>query len=207
MSLQISVSSFIARYSQSSLVRLGALEPWQLAGNAAPHLLALLPYLSDDYVMRDQVAIHKTAMLESGVTIKGPAIIGPGTMVATGAYLRDGVWLDDECRIGPGSEIKSSFIFARSALPHFNYVGNSIVGEDVNCEAGSIVANHYNERQNKQISVRHRGMIIATGVTKFGSLIGDGSRIGANAVLSPGTILPPASIVPRLGLVDQSVEG
>jgi UDP-N-acetylglucosamine diphosphorylase / glucose-1-phosphate thymidylyltransferase / UDP-N-acetylgalactosamine diphosphorylase / glucosamine-1-phosphate N-acetyltransferase / galactosamine-1-phosphate N-acetyltransferase len=67
-----------------------------------------------------------------------------------------------------------------------------------------VLANHFNERTDKQISVRINGTVIATGLTKFGALIGDGSRIGANAVTSPGTLLPPGSVVSRLGLVDQS---
>ena len=70
-----------------------------------------------------------------------------------------------------------------------------------------MLANHFNERADKQISVRIDGQVVATGLTKFGGLIGDGSRIGANAVTSPGTLLPPGSVVPRLGLVDQSGAG
>jgi acetyltransferase-like isoleucine patch superfamily enzyme len=70
-----------------------------------------------------------------------------------------------------------------------------------------VLANHFNERTDKHISVWLDGQEVATGLTKFGALIGDGSRIGANAVTSPGTLLPPGSVVPRLGLVDQSRPG
>lgn len=204
--MQIPISEFIAAYASSPLALLGDLEVWDLAGNAAPHVLKLLEMIDDDFFVNGDVAVHKTANIEQGVTIKGPAIIGPGVQVASGAYLRDGVWLDQSCRIGPGSEVKSAFIFRDSSLPHFNYVGNSVIGEDVNCEAGSIIANHYNEREDKIIKLNYNGQIIDTGVKKFGSLVGDFSRIGANAVLSPGTILNVRSIVPRLGLVDQISE-
>jgi acetyltransferase-like isoleucine patch superfamily enzyme len=70
-------------------------------------------------------------------------------------------------------------------------------------EAGAVLANHFNERRDKQVSVWLDGQVVPTGLTKFGALIGDGCRIGANAVTSPGTLLPPGNVVPRLGLVDQ----
>jgi acetyltransferase-like isoleucine patch superfamily enzyme len=73
----------------------------------------------------------------------------------------------------------------------------------VNLEAGAVIANHYNERVHKEISVLVNGQVFSTGVQKFGALIGDGTRIGANAVSSPGTILPPRSVVKRLELVEQ----
>ena len=107
-------------------------------------------------------------------------------------------------KIGAGCEIKQSIIFSETAIAHFNYVGNSIIGSNVNFEAGSVAANHYNERKDKTISVLYNGNVIQTNVEKFGSLVGDDSKIGANAVLSPGTILSKNSIVGRLELVEQA---
>jgi UDP-N-acetylglucosamine diphosphorylase / glucose-1-phosphate thymidylyltransferase / UDP-N-acetylgalactosamine diphosphorylase / glucosamine-1-phosphate N-acetyltransferase / galactosamine-1-phosphate N-acetyltransferase len=135
--------------------------------------------------------------------MKGPIIIGPGCFIGAHAYLRGGVFLDEGVVIGPGCEVKSSFIFKRSALAHFNFAGDSIIGENVNMEAGSILANHYNERVDKSIRSVVDGKVLLLPVTKFGSLIGDGSRIGANAVLSPGSVLAPGSIIKRLELVEQ----
>lgn len=91
----------------------------------------------------------------------------------------------------------------KSAIAHFNYIGNSLIGENVNFEAGSICANHFNERIDQIISVKFNGETIITNSEKFGSLVGDNSRIGANAVLSPGTILNKNSMVKRLELVEQ----
>ena len=113
------------------------------------------------------------------------------------------MFLDKSVKIGPGSEIKSSIICSGTAIAHLNYVGNSIIGKNVNFEAGSIAANHYNERTDKKIQIAYKNQIIDTGVTKFGALVGDNSKIGANAVLSPGTILPKNSVVSRLELIDQ----
>ncbi|MEZ4899372.1 MAG: hypothetical protein R2806_21175, partial [Saprospiraceae bacterium] len=87
---------------------------------------------------------------------------------------------------------------------HFNYIGNSLIGHHVNFEAGSVCANHFNERDDKTIFVMHRGERINTGVIKFGALVGDHVKIGANAVLSPGTILEKNRIVGRLELINQT---
>ncbi len=151
------------------------LAPWEIVARLAD---LLTPF------------IHPDAVIEAGAIIKPPVVIGAGCFVAAHAYLRGGVVLGDRVMVGPGVEIKSSLIGPGSALAHFNFVGDSILGADVNLEAGAVIANHWNERPD-------------TGRIKFGALIGDHCRIGANAVLSPGTILKPGTIVPRLALVDQ----
>jgi UDP-N-acetylglucosamine diphosphorylase / glucose-1-phosphate thymidylyltransferase / UDP-N-acetylgalactosamine diphosphorylase / glucosamine-1-phosphate N-acetyltransferase / galactosamine-1-phosphate N-acetyltransferase len=151
------------------------------------------------------MAIHKTAVIESNVILKAPVIIGPKCFIGANAYVRGGVWLIDHVTVGTGCEIKSSIIFPNSAIAHFNFIGDSIIGRNVNFEAGSVTANHYNERKDKTIFVYYHSSIIKTDTHKFGSLVGDDSKIGANAVLSPGTILARGTIVNRLGLVDQSV--
>lgn len=157
----------------------------------------------EDYVSK--VEIHPTAIIEEGVIMKGPVFIGPNCFVGAHAYLRGGVYLFGNNSIGPGCEIKSSIIFAKSNLAHFNFVGDSVIGSNVNLEAGAIIANHYNERTDKEITVILNNKPVKTGVTKFGAVVGDNCKIGANAVLSPGTLLPPGTIVPRLALIDQSL--
>jgi NDP-sugar pyrophosphorylase family protein len=178
-------------------------QPWEVTECLKEIIRIRLLHLGDDYEITDEVAIHKTAIVETGAVLKSPAIIGPDCVVGAHAYFREGVFLDHSVKIGPGCEIKNSIVFSGTAIAHFNYVGNSIIGRNANFEAGSIAANHYNERVNKRISVLCRGEVIDTGVNKFGSLVGDDSRIGANAVLSPGTILEQNSIVRRLELVEQ----
>ena len=91
-------------------------------------------------------------------------------------------------------------------MAHFNFVGDSILGSDVNLEAGSIVCNYRNERADKEIRVRVGAGLHATGCDKFGAVIGDGCRIGANAVLAPGAVLEPRSIVGRGALHDDEQE-
>lgn len=155
-------------------------------------------------IIKDEVFIHPTAVIEEGVIMKGAIYIGPNCFVGAHAYLRGGVYLTGNNSIGPGCEVKSSILFPKSNLAHFNFVGDSIIGSDVNFEAGSIICNHYNERKDKEISVLINGILVKTGVTKFGAVVGDGCRIGANAVLSPGSLLLPNTVVPRTALIDQS---
>jgi len=97
-------------------------------------------------------------------------------------------------------------LLEHSAVAHFNFVGDSLIGHDVNIEAGAILANHYNEREDDIVYVRINGQRISTGMHKLGAVVGDGCRIGANAVLSPGTLLPPRSIVKKLELIEQDPE-
>lgn len=179
------------------------LQPWEITSNLKIIIEELILQLNDDYNIMDGVAVHKTAQVESGVVLKRPVVINENCVVGANAYFREGVFLDKSVKIGPGCEIKSSIICSGTAIAHFNYIGNSIIGRNVNFEAGSIAANHYNERISKRIFVLFQSEVIDTGVEKFGSLVGDDSKIGANAVLSPGTILEKNTIVKRLELIEQ----
>jgi NDP-sugar pyrophosphorylase family protein len=207
--MPITVTDIAERASQSQVAHLCPLPPWAWIAHAERHirdLLAALP-APDDYSIDGDIAVHRTSRVEAGAVLKGPLVIGPRCFIAAGAYLRGGNWIEGDCVIGPGVELKSSFVFAGTHIAHFNFVGDSIVGSDVNLEAGSIVCNHRNERQDKRIRLRIGPSVIDTGVTKLGALIGDHARIGANAVLSPGTVLPRHAIVARASLVEQDPEG
>jgi len=180
--------------------------PWTITSGIKEIILDLIPKLGADFKVENDIAIHRSAVLEPGITLKGPVIIMEKCRIGANAYFREGVFLDSSVHIGPGSEIKSSLIFSGTAIAHLNYIGNSIIGRNVNFEAGSIAANHYNERVDKRIRVSFQNQIIDTGQEKFGALVGDHSRIGANGVLSPGTILEKYSIVKRLQLIEQLKE-
>lgn len=179
--------------------------PWDLTQGINNIILERISLLNNNFIINNNIAIHKTAVIETNVTLKPPIIIGKNCFIGANSYLRNGVFLMDNVKIGTGCEIKTSIIYPESAIAHFNFIGDSIIGRRVNFEAGSITANHYNEREDKTIIVVHNSEKINTYITKFGSLVGDDSRIGANAVLSPGTLLTPKSIVKRLELVEQSI--
>lgn len=194
------VSTFISRWPDLALAESAA---WLIAQDCENQVAALLSRLPAGYRLHGDCAVHESAFVEQGAVMKGPIIVGPGAYVAAGAYLRGGVYLGRDCIVGPSCEIKSSFMLSGSKLAHFNFVGDSLIGEKVNIEAGAIIANYRNELDGALIRIRHEGQVIETGVSKFGALVGDGCKIGANAVVAPGALLGPGARVPRLGLVDQ----
>jgi UDP-N-acetylglucosamine diphosphorylase / glucose-1-phosphate thymidylyltransferase / UDP-N-acetylgalactosamine diphosphorylase / glucosamine-1-phosphate N-acetyltransferase / galactosamine-1-phosphate N-acetyltransferase len=191
------IAEYVAGIGASPLAPWANLRPEQLTAQSASIVEKLLSSLSvSEYRISSGIAVHVTATVEQGATLKPPLVLSPGVFVAAGAYLRGGCWLGEGCCVGPSSELKSSLVFSGSVLAHFNFIGDSIIGSQVNFEAGSVVCNHRNE---------HRAASAGTAAVKFGALVGDGSCVGANAVLAPGTILVPNSVVGRLGLVDQQL--
>jgi UDP-N-acetylglucosamine diphosphorylase / glucose-1-phosphate thymidylyltransferase / UDP-N-acetylgalactosamine diphosphorylase / glucosamine-1-phosphate N-acetyltransferase / galactosamine-1-phosphate N-acetyltransferase len=194
------ISEFVSKPAQS----LADMAPWNATTRAADIIGDWIAHLPDGYAVNSGIAIHHSSQVETGAILKAPVLIGPNCFVAAGAYLRGGVWLEGEDIIGPYCEVKSSFMFSHSKIAHLSFVGDSIIGRDVNIEAGAMIANYRNEKPDKQIRFRHRNVLIDTGVDKFGAVLGDGTRIGANAVIAPGAALAPNSIVKRLELIDYS---
>ncbi len=178
-------------------------DPWEIVQDLEVILWNHFDNLDDNFIINNGIAIHKTAIVEQTAILRSPVIIGENCFIGSNACLRNGVFLSRNVKIGMGVEIKTSIVFDNSAVAHFNFIGDSIIGKNVNFEAGAITANHYNEREDKQIFVKNNEEILNTNVEKFGALIGDFSKIGANAVLSSGTILKPNSIVKRLELIEQ----
>jgi UDP-N-acetylglucosamine diphosphorylase / glucose-1-phosphate thymidylyltransferase / UDP-N-acetylgalactosamine diphosphorylase / glucosamine-1-phosphate N-acetyltransferase / galactosamine-1-phosphate N-acetyltransferase len=180
-------------------------QPWEIV-NILPEIInRLITQLDNDFIIANGIAIHKTATVEAGAVLKSPVIIGSNCFVGAHAYLRGGVYLTSDVKIGPGCEIKTSIIYNETSIAHFNFIGDSIIGSNVNIEAGAVTANHYNERTNKEIGILYKGEVIKTNTHKFGALVGDDCKIGANAVLSPGTLLAKNTIVKRLELVEQVI--
>lgn len=198
------LTDYLYQLNHTPLAAYAHLAPWHTVTNAEAIVRTWISTLSStEYAIDGDVAVHRSAQVETGAILKGPLVIGPDCFVASGAYLRGGCWLDACCILGPGAELKTSFMLTGSKLAHFNFVGDSILGADVNLEAGSIVCNYRNERTDKEIWVRLDGQLQRTGCTKFGGLLGDHSRLGANAVLAPGALLRPATVVRRATLLDQ----
>lgn len=179
-------------------------EPWLIPAFIPELLTELIAEQLEGYRIADGIAIHESATVEDGAVLKGPVVIGKNCFVGAHAYLRGGVYLVENTRVGPGCEIKCSLIGRNSSVAHFNFVGDSLIGNQVNMEAGAVIANHYNERTDKRIFVLVNGTSIDAKREKLGAVVGDDARIGANAVLSPGTLLLPHSVVGRLELVEQN---
>lgn len=199
---ELATSQYVAAWSASPFASVD-LPPWTAVQNIASLVLEAMKKFDREYIVTGDFAIHRTAIVETGVTLKGPGVIGARCFVAAGSYLRGGTFLADDCIIGPGSELKSSFMFSGSKIAHLNFVGDSIIGSRVNIEAGAIIANYRNELDDKVIRIKHLRGVIDTGIEKFGSLIGDDARIGANAVVAPGALIAPNTKIGRLQLLDQ----
>ncbi|HWA01779.1 MAG TPA: hypothetical protein VG841_15835 [Caulobacterales bacterium] len=199
----IRLRDYVDRIDTTALSDLAQRAPWEITSSADAIVRALLGPCGGEYAVFDGVAVHHTALIEPGAALKPPVLIGPYCFVASTALLRGGCWLESRVIIGPACELKSSFVFEGAKLAHLNFVGDSVLGSDVNVEAGAMIANYRNEKADKRIRIGE----IDTGVDKFGALVGDGSRIGANAVIAPGALLAPRSIVARLALVDQAPHG
>lgn len=197
-----SIADYIDAWNGSPFADVG-LDPWQVVAQAEGIISRAQDALGPGYRFANDFAVHSSATIETGVVLKGVGIVGPGCFIAAGAYLRGGTYLGEGYIIGPGSELKTSFMFAKSKIAHLNFVGDSILGSDVNVEAGAMIANYRNELADKTIRIRFGDEVIDTGVHKFGALVGDHARIGANAVLAPGALIPQGTVVGRLQLVDQ----
>ena len=122
-------------------------EPWRIVENLCESITHLIEILDDEFDVKGGVAIHQSAIIGHNVTIKAPAIISANCFVGSNSYLRGGVFLAPGAKVGISCEVKTSVLLEGCAIAHFNFVGDSIVGNDVNIEAGAILCNHYNERE------------------------------------------------------------
>lgn len=139
------------------------------------------------------VFIGEGTVVEDGVMIKGPAIIGKNCQIRHNAYIRENVIIGDGCVVGNSTEIKNSLLFNNAAAPHYNYVGDSILGHKAHLGAGVKISNFKLFPGN--ITVEMDGKPFDTGLRKFGALLGDGAEIGCNAVLNPGSIIGRGAVV------------
>lgn len=141
----------------------------------------------------EKVFIGEGTVVEDGAMIKGPAIIGRNCQIRHNAYIRDNVIIGDHCVIGNSSELKNALLFHHAHVPHFNYIGDSVLGCKAHLGAGVKVSNFKLFGDN--IAVQAGSESFPTGLRKFGALIGDRAEVGCNAVLNPGSILGRDSVV------------
>jgi NDP-sugar pyrophosphorylase family protein len=139
------------------------------------------------------VYLHPTVKLPASATIVGPAWIGEGTEIRPGAYIRGNVIIGARCVIGNSCEFKNSLLLDGVQVPHFSYVGDSILGNGAHLGAGVICSNL--RLDQKPVVIRTPDGTHETGLKKFGAILGDHAEVGCNAVLNPGTLLGPRSLV------------
>jgi NDP-sugar pyrophosphorylase family protein len=141
----------------------------------------------------EKVFIGEGTVVEDGAMIKGPAIIGRNCQIGHNAYIREHVIVGDNCVVGNSTELKNALLFNEAVAPHFNYVGDSILGYRAHLGAGVILSNVKSLGGN--VTVEVDGQPYDTGLGKFGALVGDGAEIGCNAVLNPGSIIGRGAVI------------
>ncbi len=155
---------------------------------------------NDDYTSpAPNVYIHKDAVVSPSAYIEGPTVIGAKTEVRPGAFIRGSALIGDGCVIGNSTEVKNAVIFDGVQVPHYNYVGDSILGYKSHMGAGSIASNFRSDKED--IFIREGEDAIATGMRKLGVLLGDYAEVGCNSVLCPGSVVGRGSIVYPLSRV------
>ena len=149
--------------------------------------------VSPNAVIGENVFLGKGTAVEPGAFIEGPAIVGAHCQIRHNAYIRANVIIGDNCVIGNSCELKNALLFNDCQVPHFNYVGDSILGHHAHLGAGVVLSNFKSLPGN--VTVQHGDDKIDTGLRKFGALIGDHTEIGCNSVLNPGSIIGRGSVI------------
>ena len=162
--------------------------PWQALKGIGSMIATLGESLGEDYVqVQPQVWIHKTAKVAPTAYLGAPCIIGAGTEVRHCAYIRGNALVGENCVVGNSVELKNVILFDKVQVPHFNYVGDSILGYKAHMGAGSVTSNVKSDKT--LVTVKSGDERIETGLKKFGAMVGDGVEVGCNAVLNPGTVI------------------
>ena len=153
----------------------------------------------DDFIeISPQVWVHTTAKVAPTAYLGAPCIIGAGTEVRHCAFIRGSALVGENCVVGNSTELKNVILFDNVQVPHYNYVGDSILGYKAHMGAGSITSN---VKSDKSLVVIHSDPAIPTGIKKVGAMLGDFAEIGCNSVLNPGTVIGADSNVYPLSRV------
>ena len=175
--------------------------PWQ----ALPHIGDWIEVLGKGLSPKDyeqcapSVWIARSARVASAVCISGPCIIGAETEVRHGAFLRGNTLVGAKCVVGNSTELKNAVLFDDVQVPHFNYVGDSILGHRAHFGAGVVTSNVKCDKS--LVCIRLGGESLPTGRKKVGAMVGDGAEVGCNSVLNPGTVLGRGSVIYPLSAV------
>ena len=197
------VSSLFADLGKSMAgEKLGALTyPWEALPQIGDWIREIQKGLSpEEYEIREgEVYIAKSAKIYPNTYIAGPTIIGPETEVRPGAFIRGNALVGKGCVVGNSTELKNVILFDGVQVPHYNYVGDSILGYKAHMGAGSITSNV--KADKTPVCVKYNEASIATGFKKFGAMLGDSAEIGCNTVMNPGTVIGSHSNVYPVSMV------
>ena len=162
--------------------------PWEALKGIKELILQLGETLNkDDFLeIAPTVWVHKTAKVAPTAYLGAPCIIGAGTEVRHCAFIRGSALVGENCVVGNSTELKNVILFDNVQVPHYNYVGDSILGYKAHMGAGSITSN---VKSDKSLVVIHCDPAIPTGIKKVGAMLGDNVEVGCNSVLNPGTVI------------------
>ena len=161
--------------------------PWEALKGIKELIVLLGNSLSEEYTqVSPQVWVHQTATIAPTAYLGAPCIIGAGTEVRHCAFIRGSALVGEGCVVGNSVELKNVILFDKVQVPHYNYVGDSILGYKAHMGAGSITSN---VKSDKRLVVIHGGTEIETGIKKVGAMLGDFVEVGCNSVLNPGTVI------------------
>ena len=178
--------------------------PWQALDGIKELILRLGPALGEEYEeLGAGIWVHQTAQIAHSAFLGAPCIIGPNTEVRHCAFIRGSALVGANCVVGNSVELKNVILFDSVQTPHYNYVGDSILGYKSHMGAGSITSNVKSDKT--LVSVRDGGEKIETGRKKFGAILGDFVEVGCNSVLNPGTVIGPRSNIYPLSCVRGAV--
>lgn len=162
--------------------------PWEALKGIKDMIISLGKTLGDDYVeVSPQVWVHKTATVFPSAYLGAPCIIGAGTEVRHCAFVRGAALVGDNCVVGNSVELKNVILFDNVQTPHYNYVGDSILGYKSHMGAGSITSNVKSDKT--LVVIKNGDERIETGIKKVGAMLGDYVEVGCNSVLNPGTVI------------------
>ncbi len=161
--------------------------PWEALKGIEELIMTLGPTLGEEYEeVQPQVWVHKTATVFPSACLGAPCIIGARTEVRHCAFIRGSALVGEGCVVGNSTELKNVILFDGVQVPHYNYVGDSILGYKAHMGAGSITSN---VKSDKSLVVIHGPEDIPTGIKKVGAMLGDFVEVGCNSVLNPGTVI------------------
>ena len=162
--------------------------PWEALKGIKDFIVQLGSTLGDDYQeVRPQVWVHRTATVAPTAYLGAPCIIGAGTEVRHCAFIRGSALVGENCVVGNSVELKNVILFDNVQTPHYNYVGDSILGYKSHMGAGSVTSNVKSDKT--LVVVKDGKEQIPTGLKKFGAMLGDFVEVGCNSVLNPGTVI------------------
>lgn len=179
--------------------------PWEILAEIRDIILAVgrdLPSDAYDHPA-DGIWIAKSARIAPTAYIGAPAVIGEDTEVRHGAFIRGAALVGDGCVVGNSTELKNCILFDGVQVPHYNYVGDSVLGFRAHMGAGAVTSNIKSDRT--PVTVRGGNEALETGLKKLGAILGDRAEIGCNSVLNPGTVIGPDSNVYPLSSVRGTV--